>query len=125
MLFNDTKFVRISIGPNNDFKQVPLYTPEYSHVIERKSSVRDLGVMVDDNGKYDTQINNAIKKTKDKCSWMLTTFNSRDHDILRTLWKSLAQPYMDYAVQVWSLNHNDKGKLAAMESPLRDFTRKI
>ena len=54
MLFNDTKFVRVSVGPKEDLKSMPLYTPEYKHVIEQKASVRDLGVMIDDNCKYST-----------------------------------------------------------------------
>ena len=108
--------MRLSIGPKNDLKQIPLYTPQYTNIIERKSTAKDLGVMIDDNCKYETQINSVIKKTKDKCAGILRTFHSRDPIILRTLWKTLAQPHLDYAVQVWGPNSDDRGKLAAMES---------
>ena len=74
MKFNDTKFVRVLIGSNNKPKSKPLYTPEHSHIIDQQITVGDLGVMIDNDCKYNAQINTALKKSKDKCSWILRRY---------------------------------------------------
>ena len=56
---------------------------------------------------------------------LLCTFHSRSAHILRTLWKSMAQPHLDYAVQVWGPDFTDKCRTAMLESPLREFTRRF
>ena len=48
MKFNDREFVRVSMGPNQDMKIIPLFTPDYSYVIDQQESVRDIGVIIED-----------------------------------------------------------------------------
>ena len=80
--------------------------------------------MIDNDYSFNTQKLLAIKKTKNKCAWVLRTFQSRDKVVLRTLWKSLCQPHQDYGAQIWGPVGN-KADLVAQEGPLRNYTKQF
>ena len=71
MQWNGIKFVHLSIGPNEELKQIPLFTPKYESVIDWKEAAKDLGILIDCNNKFVSHRNSAIKKTSQKCSWIL------------------------------------------------------
>ena len=100
------------------------FNPGYNEPIEEFDCVRDLGVLIDADGSFLSHRLMVQKKTMIKCSWILRTFRSRDPDLLKTLWRSLAQPIQDYASQVWS-PVGRSGEIAWQEKPLRLLTRRM
>ena len=85
---------------------------------------KDLGVLLDADGSFKSHQLKAQKKTMERCSWILRTFYSREPALLKTLWQSLAQPYQDYASQLWFPVGNT-GDIAWQEKPLRMLTRRM
>ena len=124
MLFNGGKFVRITSGPNQELKHIPLFTPEYSDIIQWKEFTKDLGILIDDKINYSNQRNKALQKAKNKSSWVLRTFYNRDISVMKQLWKSLIQPVQDYGSLIWT-PCMEAGELKAQEQPLRQYSRRI
>ena len=127
MPFNGTKFMslRMTVDPARELSNTTtLFTPQFKDPIEEYEVVRDLGVLIDSDGSFSSQKLKAQKATMDKCSWILRTFKSRDPGLLKTLWKSLAQPHQDYASQLW-YPVGKTGELAWQEKPLRMLTRRM
>ena len=63
MKFNGAKFQLLRYGPDEKIKNNTLYfTDNYEHIIERFSSLRDLGVILSEDGKFDSH----IEKCQDK-----------------------------------------------------------
>ena len=53
MKFNGAKFQLIRYGPNENIKNNTLYfTDNYEHVIDRFSSLRDLGLILSEDGRF-------------------------------------------------------------------------
>ena len=118
MSFNKGKFQLLRIGHNNELKNsTNLFTGEMDSIIEQKDSVKDLGILVDENMKYKSQKNAAYIRARRKANWILRTFSSRDKHTMTTLWKSLVQPHLYYCSQVWA-PVNQAGELQEQESIL-------
>ena len=124
MKFNGSKFVRISVGPSEDTKSIPLFTPHSEDIIEQKEHTKDLGVLVDDCINYKAQRLKVLRKVKNKSAWILRTFTNRDPRIMKTLWHSLIQPIQDYGSLIWA-PIMEVGDLMDQESPLRQFTKRV
>lgn len=71
-------------------------------IIETKNNVKDLGVILSSSMTYDVHIQNQIQRVKSISAWIYRTFQSRDIDLMLTLWKSLVIPHLDYCSQLWS-----------------------
>ena len=112
------------MGPLVTPIETPLFTPEYEQIINQPSNTKDLGVLIDSDARHLSQRNSAIKKCANKCSWILRTFQCRDPEVLKLLWKSLARPHLDYCALQWAPT-NQKGQLAALEAPLRAYTKRF
>ena len=94
-----------------------------SHPIEPTGNVKDLGIYIDCDATFNSQIEKLISKAKNKCSWILRTFETRDKLPMLTLYKSLVIPILDYCSQIWS--PAKKGHIQNIEEIQRSFTRKI
>ena len=57
------------------------------------------------------------------CSWILRTFKSRSPEVMKTLWKSLVLPILDYCSQLWC--PISAGQIQQLEQIQQSFTRKI
>ena len=67
MLWKKLKFQLLRIGKNNKIKEdTVLFTHEYTIVIDRITTVKDLGIQVDDNMRYTRHITKAVTKTRQK-----------------------------------------------------------
>jgi hypothetical protein len=88
-----------------------------------KSTVRDLGIEMNDSGSFVDHINKICEKAKDMCSWILRTFKSRTPFIMKTLWKSLVLPILEYCSQLWC--PIIPGLIQKLEAIQQSFTRKI
>ena len=124
MKFNGAKFQLLRYGPNEDIKNNTTYfTGNMEETIEQFSSLRDLGVIMTDDAKFNTHIEKVVKTVRQKIGWILRTFFTRRTDILKQLWKSLVQCHIDYCSQLY-LPSQSQG-LQAIERLFYDFSSKI
>ena len=102
MEFNGSKFQVIRYGQNEDIKNDTTYfTGEYNEIIERFSSLRDLGVQLQEDATFKEHIENICKKARQKCGLLFKSFYSRKPDFLKHMFNSLVQPHIDYCSQLW------------------------
>ena len=102
MLFNSNKFewIRYSLTPET--------VPEFQYcapdqtAIERKDSLRDLGVRLSSDLSFNLQIEKAVTTASQLVGWALRSFRCRGSYILLTILKTLVQPHLDYCCQLWS-----------------------
>ena len=86
MRWNDLKFQVLRLGPREEMiENTTLFSPDYGEVVEAKSVIKDLGILVDDRVKYENQLFKTVSKAKQKAGWVLRTFSSRFVGLLRTL----------------------------------------
>ena len=124
MKFNGAKFQLIRYGPNEDIKNNTLYfTNNYEHVIERFSSLRDLGVILSEDGRFEHHIEKVSKKVRQKVGWILRSFYTRNTNHLKHLWKTLIQCHVDYCSQLYM--PSQAGNMQAIEKLFYNFTSKI
>ena len=71
-------------------------------VIEDKDMVKDLGIMVDNEMKSKTQMDNALRKANKKASWVFRTFTTKNVHFLKKIWNSVIQCHLDYGSILWS-----------------------
>ena len=122
MRWNQSKFQLLHLGNNDVLKDTTNYfAPDGVKIIERKSAVKDLGVMVDECLTYKVHRQKSAKKVIQKLGWIRRTFSSRTIPFLKTLWTSLLQPTMDYG-SVLTAPYSKVERRAA-ENPLRSLTR--
>ena len=86
--------------------------------------VRDLGVQVDNACTFQAHKVIAIQKTRDKAAWVLRMFKSRAAHLMKTMWKVLVLPHLDYCSQLWS-GPQDATTISDLEGPQRAFTKRI
>ena len=102
MKFNGSKFQLLRYGTNEEIKNNTVYfTGHMEDIIDQFSSIRDLGVIMTDDGRFDGHIEKVVKKVRQKIGWILRTFYTRRTDILKQLWKSLVQCHIDYCSQLY------------------------
>ena len=72
---NGKKFENMSYGKNNDLKKESIYLTDTGCTITTKNNVKDLGVILNSNLKYDDHIDKIISKVNGICSWILRVFS--------------------------------------------------
>ena len=88
MLFNGKKFEMLRYGKNEELKNSTMYlTPGAEDFIKVKEDLRDLGVQMADIAKFSIHISNVCAKVRQKCGWILRTFNCRQTFFLKVMWK--------------------------------------
>ena len=123
MLFNNTKLEVLRYGTNTDLKEETTYLCPDGSPIQEKQSLRDLGITMSNSATFAEHINNTCQKARDMCSWILRTFKTRSPKPMKTLWKSLVLPILDYCSQLWC--PTKKGQIQQLEAVQQYFTRKI
>ena len=125
MKCNGAKFQLMRYGQDLELKQNTNYfTRDMEDVIEQFSNLRDLGIIMSDDGKFTHHVDKVVKQVRQKSGWILRTFYSRQTELLKQLWKSLAQCHIDYSSQLYMpAGHSDDMK--RIEQLLYNFTRKI
>ena len=118
------KFQVIRYGPNEELKNNTTYfSGKYEEVIEQYSSLRDLGVQLQDDGTFAEHIENVCRKARQKGGWLLRTFYSRSTLFMKQMFNSIVQPQIDYCSQLWM--PQEGRSLEMLEKVLRDFSRRI
>ena len=124
MLFNGSKFQLLRYGPKEEIKNNTLYfTDNTEHVIERYTSVRDLGVILSEDGRFEAHIEKVIRKVRQKVGWIFRSFYSRRVDVLKHLWKTLVQCHIDYCSQLYMPGQMQS--LQSIERLFYNFTSRI
>ena len=124
MEFNSSKFELLRYWLNDDaLKYCTNYTSPSGSIIPEKEHVKDLGVTLSDDGKFNEHVRKVIVKVKNLTSWILRSFSNRSAEVMLTLWKSLVLPHTEYAAQLWS--PIQKGLIQQLEELQWSFVRKI
>ena len=88
-----------------------------------KSSLRDLGVEVSSDLTFKIHITKTVTAASRLVGWGLRTFRRRGFGLMKTLWKSLIQPKLDYCSQLWS--PEDQDSINSIEAVQRHFLSKV
>ena len=101
MLFNVQKCVVMHIGTNNK-----LYSYNMNNATLKIVDVeRDLGVIINKNGKYLEQCLMAAKKGNCVLGMMKRNIKCKNASIIMRLYKFLVRPSLEYCIQTWSPDH--------------------
>ena len=124
MLFNGKKFEMLRYGPDRDLKNSTNYlTPEYEDLIEVKENLRDLGIIMSDDASFTSHVHHVCSKVKKKAGWILRTFQTRNTQVMKFLWKSLIQGHIDYCSQLYL--PSKATELQLIENLQKSYTKKI
>ena len=97
MYFNTDKCKIVHFGNNN-----PKVTYSMNGVnLQAVDNERDLGVIIDSNGKPSLQCAKAASKANQVLGQLLRSFKCRDKIVLTQLYKVFVRPHLEYAVQSW------------------------
>ena len=121
MTLNDGKFEALRCG--NHPAQNIAYKTDGGEDTEFKSSVRDLGVLVQSDAKFQEHIAETVKKCRRQVGWILRVFQTRDEAPMMMLYKSLVVPIAEYCCQLW--NPSAISQISNIEAIQRSFTSKI
>ena len=72
-----------------------------NHTIERMSTAKFLGVIVDEKLNWSFHVSHVCKKLSKSISIIKKVKNILNSDTLKTLYNSLILPYINYCCQVW------------------------
>ena len=124
MEFNAKKFQVIRYGKDINLKEgTEYFVGDFEEVIERFSSLKDLGVQINEDATFTDHIDKICKKVRQKSGWITRTFYTREPNFMRHMFNTLVQPHIDYCSQLWMPQEGQT--LDKIEKLLRDYTRKI
>ena len=125
MQFNADKFELPRVGKNEVLKEETNYfSDDFKELIERKDSVKDLGVIIQEDLNFDGQVNKIIKKMKMKSSWILRSLTSRSPSIMTRVWKTYMLPDVDYCSILW-FSPARPNQILELESGQNCFLKKL
>lgn len=124
MAFNGTNFEVLRYGFNEELKYVSNYmTPEAEDIINVKSVLRDLGIIMNDQATWKNHVDKVCSQVNQKAGWVLRTFRCRTTSFMKQMWKSLIQGHIDYCSQLWQPLQS--GELQRIENLQKIYTKKI
>jgi hypothetical protein len=121
MELNDTKFMLLQHGKNDNLKQP--YRINENVVLEQSQYAKDLGILVDSELKFSQHIATCTTSASQVAGWALRVFDSRSKEVLLVLYKALIRPKLEYGCMVF--NPQQIGEISKLESVQRTFTHKI
>ena len=99
------------------------YTTPSGVEIERKSLVRDLGVLVSDGFTWTPHVNKMVIDARKMASWTLGVFRDRSKVVMLQLYKSLIRSKLEYCCPLW--NPSLVQDIQTIEDVQRYFTNRI
>jgi len=91
--------------------------------LQESNSVKDLGVIMDDQLKFITHVNSIVAKAQSRANLIFKCFVSRDLNTLLHAFIVYVRPLLEYASPVWNPHH--KYAVAKIESVQRRFTKRL
>ena len=76
MEFNGSKFEVLRCGKNNTIKKT--YSSPDNKEIETKKSLRDLGIIMNEEANFQDHIDKVCGQVTQKAGWVLRTFSNRN-----------------------------------------------
>src|SRR5271163_986838 len=98
MLFNTDKCTVMHLGKNNKEHDYKLG----DKIVKKSKQETDLGVVIDDNGKFAEQCAKAVKQANAVLGMIKRNIHFKSKDVMVRLYKSLVRPRLEYCVQAWS-----------------------
>jgi len=95
----------------------------YNHPLSVCSSIRDLGVIVDNGLKFDVHISSIVHKALTRSCLIFKCFHSRRRDLLLKAYVTYVRPVLEYCSPVWSPHH--MYLIDKIESVQKRFTKRI
>ena len=123
MVLNDLKFELLQYGKNSELKMLSTYKTPAGLLINAKTGINDLGVIMSPDLSFSAHINKVVTVVKNMISWTMRTFYSRSRNCMMTIWKSLILPKLDYGSQLW--NPTRKHDVNLLELLQRNFVKRI
>ncbi|XP_069136782.1 uncharacterized protein [Argopecten irradians] len=102
MTLNLTKCKHMEIGNNEKTSQYNIRNESSNITIQKVSTEKDLGVIIDEKLNFSEQANIAAQKGNRIMGVIFKSFTYMDQHIFRTLYKSLVRPHLEYATTIWS-----------------------
>ena len=99
------------------------YSLPNSIILRNVQEVSDLGICMSENFSFEAHINQIASKANMKISWILSVFESRDPELMLTLFKSLVLNIVEYCSPLWSPHKIQE--IAKIEGVQRRFTSRI
>ena len=121
MELNKLKYQLLQYGNNPDLK-IP-YQIEENTSVEKSYSVKDLGVLMDEDMAFGEHIHNMKNKAKKVAGWIFRIVQSRKPEDVLLLYRSYVRPHIEYACPVWSPYLVNK--IQTVESIQRSVTARI
>ena len=118
--FNVEKFESITYSSYGISHQ---YLDPEGNVIESKTHLRDLGVIMSNDATFTRHINVIVSKGQKIAGWALRVFHSREEELMLTLYKSLIRHSLEYCSPLWF--PKDQTNISAIEKVQRSFTKRV
>jgi len=115
MKMNNDKFVLLSYNKNPEIDNT--YKLEDGTIIKEMNQTKDLGVIMSNDGRFSNHINNLVSNCKKTISMIFRTFNSRNDEVMLTLYRALVLSKIDYCSVLWSPSElSDMRKLEKVQA---------
>ena len=98
MLFNTDKCTVIHMGKSNKEFEYKLG----ENVVKKSVQERDLGVLINHNGKFSEQCAIAVKKANTVLGMIKRNIVYKNKDSMVSLYKALVRPRLEFCIQAWS-----------------------
>jgi hypothetical protein len=123
MHFNADKFECLRFwAKQGDAPDFSYLSPD-NNVIQVKPHLRDLGVEISADFTFKVHITKTVTAASRLAGWALRTFRRRGVGLMKTIWKSIIQPRLDYCSQLWS--PDDQHSINAIEAVQRHFLARV
>ncbi|CAL4068485.1 unnamed protein product [Meganyctiphanes norvegica] len=113
--FNENKFEQMSHGEAKNIKIEPYKTPS-GNEIEFGETVRDLGVIANNNLLFREHIDDIVTSSKIVSGVLLNTFSTRQGETMLKMFNSYIKCKLEYCNLLWSPCHqNEINKLERIQ----------
>ena len=120
MTFNSKKFQTIRLA---EIISDPHYMNDDGDIIEPANLVKDLGIHIASDMKFDQHIRIIATRGRRTSGWITRIFNTRSPGVMLTLLKQLIYPTIEYNSVLWSPHQLELINL--LESIQSNFLKKI
>ena len=99
------------------------YSTPSGSVLEPSPKVKDLGVILTPDCKWQTQINIMADNARQMAAWTLGVFSSRTEEVMMTLYKTMVRSRLEFCCPLWDPHQIQD--INTLESVQRSYTRLI
>jgi hypothetical protein len=92
-------------------------------IIPNVTAVRDLGVLVEADLRFDTHINNLVRASTTRIKLISKCFVTRQTFFLLRMYKTFVRPILEYATEIWCPSR--KESIWKIEKVQKYFTRLV